>query len=346
VPVKNPLLKTLRLRVRGLNSRLQAGPAESARPGEAAPLLVRLESVTRSVEPVPAAVELDVRGLGRVAQSTTLVAENPLLVTVLPVTSSSLPVLIENPARDGFDGWVGPTRSEGIRFRSAAVAVHLAPGSSDVTVALPLDQRPTSAYQTGMKVADEDLDVVLDVPASRFAAVGDFSQYTPGAKPLDYMLKASGFEPGGNTLEAALPSEGPPEPGMGALKISFTLSPGKCLTTTASAAIPGEPKALGLWIHGDGSGVLPYLSFVDSSSQVFEEGGGPVNWKGWRYVLVFMDAPQASHSGGANDGVIHYPIRWDSLLTLRNATSKEMSGALYLTGPTLIYGPVSDNSSE
>ena len=351
VPITNPLQKTLRFRARGLNSRLQAGPAERARPGDVAPLLVRLQSVTRSADPVPAAVELDVRGLGRVAQSTMLIAENPLLVTLLPLTPHSLPVLIANPARDGFDGWVGPTRSEGIRFRNPAVAVHLAPGSSDVTVALPLDHIPASVYQTGIKVADEELDIVLDVPASRFAAVGDSSQYTPGAKPLDFSLKASGsgFEPGGNILEAALPSEGPPEPGMGALKISFRLPPGQArldLSATAPAAIPGEPKALGLWIHGDGSGALPYLSFVDSSGQSFEEGGGPLSWKGWRYVLVFIDAPQASHSGGANDGVIHYPIRWDSLLTLRNGTDKESSGTLYLTGPTLIYGPVSEKSSE
>jgi polysaccharide biosynthesis protein PslG len=287
-----------------------------------------------------------VRGLGRVAQGTTLVAENPLRVTVLPVTPNSLPVLIENPARDGFDGWVGPARSEGIRFGGPAVAVHLAPGSSDVTVALPLDQRPGSAYQTGLTLVDEDGNVVLEVLPVRFAAIGDFSQYASGVKPLDYRLKASGFELGGSTLEAALPSEGPPEPGMGALKISFKLPPGKDLTTTAPAAISGEPKALGLWIHGDGSGVLPYLSFVDSSGQSFEEGGGPINWKGWRYVLVFMDAPQASHSGGANDGAIHYPIRWESLLTLHNPSSGHMDGVLYLSGPTLIYGPVSDKSPE
>jgi len=337
----------LRLRVRGLNSRLQAGPAERARPGEVAALLVRLESVTRSVDPVPAAVELDVSGLGRVAQSTTLVAENPLLVTLLPLTPHSLPVLIADPTQDGFNGWVGPTRSEGVRFRSPATAVHLAPGSSNVTVALPLDRTATSVYQTGIKVVDEDLDVVVEVPASRFAAIGDFSQFT-GARPLDYKLEASGFDLGGNALTAAVPSEGPPEPGMNALKVAFALPPGqgRLDMTTTAPAIPGEPKALGLWIHGDGSGVLPYLSFVDSSGQSFEEGGGPIRWKGWRYVLVFMDALQASHSGGVNDGVIHYPIRWDSLLRLRNATDKELSGILYLTGSTLIYGPVSGKSPE
>jgi hypothetical protein len=59
-----------------------------------------------------------------------------------------------------------------------------------------------------------------------------------------------------------------------------------------------------------------------------------------------MDAPQASHSGGPNDGVIHYPIRWESLLTLSNPTSGDINGVLYLTGPTLVYGPVSNKPPE
>jgi hypothetical protein len=39
--------------------------------------------------------------------------------------------------------------------------------------------------------------------------------------------------------------------------------------------------------------------------------------------------------------VIHYPIRWDSLVMLRNPTDQELQGAVYLSGPTLIYGPAS-----
>ena len=68
-----------------------------------------------------------------------------------------------------------------------------------------------------------------------------------------------------------------------------------------------------------------------------------MNWKGWRYVLVLMGAPRGTHSGGANDGVIHYPIHWDSLFAIQNPSDHEAAGALYLSSPVLIYG-AADNS--
>lgn len=346
VPLKNPLSKVERARLRGASEGSAAGPVVRADPGEKADLTIRLEAVGRSVDPEPAALELQVRGLGRVAQSTMLVAENPLRATLLPLTPKSLPVVIASLSGDGFEGWVAVTHSEGLHFRNSSTPVHMAPGSNSntVTLELPLDLAPESMYEVGISLIDQDRNVVLEVPPGRFLSLGSFSQDLPGASVSGFKLEAEGSN--ASALVAALPPEGPPEPGMGAIKLGFRLPPGELsarLTTAnpAAAAIPGEPKALGLWIDGDNSGVLPYLSFVDSTGQAFAEGGGPINWKGWRYVLVFMDPAQASHSGGANDGVIHYPIRWDSLLMLRNRSTQEVNGVVYVAGPTLIYGPVS-----
>ncbi len=342
VPVTNPLQKAVRFRIRGIGARFQSGPGERALPGRMAALTVPLQAVTRSPDPVPAAVELEARGFGRVAQGTLVVAENPLRVTLLPVTRNSLPVLIASPSGDGFEGSVHVSSSSGIDFRDRVGLVKLAPGANDVTVRLPLTETPASTYDVGIQVVDANRNVVFAVPSSRFFPVSDLSRYLPGATPSGYKTESNG----GPDLVAALPREGPPEPDMGALKLSFKLPPGSStvgLQATGLAAIQGEPKALGLWIYGDDSRAVPYLSFADTTGQVFEEGGGPVDWNGWRYIVVFMDAPQASHSEGANDGLIHYPIHWDSLLTLRNPSDQEISGVLYLSGPTLIYGPVSDS---
>ncbi|HEV2425449.1 MAG TPA: cellulase family glycosylhydrolase [Terriglobia bacterium] len=336
VPLKNPLSKVERVRVRGAGGS-SFGPTLKTDPGETADLTIRLQGALRSADPEPAGLELEVRGLGSVAQSTMLVAENPLRATLLPVTRTSLPVVITSLSRDGFDGLVAVTRGDGIHFRGNSTKVHLAPGPNSVTAELPFDRPPESAYEVGIRLIDEDGDAVLEVAPSRFLAIGNLA---------DYRLKAEGPQSSGSSLESALPPGGPPEPGMGALRLNYSLPPGGLsvgLTTTdpASAAIPGEPKALGFWLHGDGSGVLPYVTYVDSTGQIFANGGGPIDWKEWRYVLVFLDARQGSHSSGANDGVIHYPIRWDELLMLRNWSGKQIHGTLYLTGPTLIYGPVS-----
>ncbi len=347
VPLRNPLDKTVHARLRGVNGRSSYGPPAKAASGQTANLAITLETIARSDEPEPASLELQVRSLGSVAQGTSVVAENPLRVTILPTTPKSLPILIADPVLDGFTGWASAVRAIGLDFTSSVVPVKLAPGANDVTIELPLSHAPSSSYLVGAELSDQDRNVVLQIPASRFQPVADFSQYPPGAKVADYKLRAEGFELGENSLSAALPTEGPPEPGMSALKLAYLMPSGReslDLVTTGSAAasIQGEPKALGLWIYGDGSRVLPYLSFVDSTGQTYEEVGGPINWKGWRYILILMDAPQASHSGGANDGEIHYPIHWDSLLTLRNASNQDLSGAIYLSGPILIYGVLAD----
>ncbi len=65
-----------------------------------------------------------------------------------------------------------------------------------------------------------------------------------------------------------------------------------------------------------------------------------LDWKGWRYVTFSMqstpDKPLA-HWGGANDEVIRYPIKWDSLFLLDNVSRQPVEGEIYLSAPTLIY---------
>src|SRR5207237_368879 len=80
-----------------------------------------------------------------------------------------------------------------------------------------------------------------------------------------------------------------------------------------------EPRAFALWIHGDCKGCQARLRFTDATGQTFQPDGPKIDFTGWRFVKFPMqstpDAP-LSHWGGANDGVIHYPIKWDSIFVL------------------------------
>jgi hypothetical protein len=130
---------------------------------------------------------------------------------------------------------------------------------------------------------------------------------------------------------------------MGCLKIVYHFAPGKNLIRLAPRAediktIQGEPKAFGLWVYGDGVGNTLGLRFVDQTGQVFEEGGTPITWKGWRYAVFPMSTALAKHWGGADDGVIHYPIRWDTLFLVSNAKRQETQGIVFISAPTLIFG--------
>jgi polysaccharide biosynthesis protein PslG len=342
LPIRNPLSKNIRFRIGLVDT--NSGMTSEAHPGQTARLAVPLQVVTRSADPVTVAVGLRVGGIGRLEQSTLLVAENPLRATVLPLTPTSLPVLITNPAHDGFSGSLVIKGGKGIGLRSDSAPVHLTAGSNDVTVALPIERAPESYYEVGVSLVDEDRRTVLKVPVSGFAALSNLSNYAPAAPLSGEKPESSGSQAGGSGIAQGLPPEGPPEPGMTALRLTLKLPPGGSSVSVtspnpAATAIPGQPKALGLWIYGDDSRAVPCIAFVDSSGQRFEDVGGPINWKGWRYVLVLMDAPQAAHSGGPNDGVIHYPIRWDNPVWLRNPSNQPIAVSLYLSGRTLIYGP-------
>ena len=99
-------------------------------------------------------------------------------------------------------------------------------------------------------------------------------------------------------------------------------------------------NTVGLWLCGDGKGCQARIRFVDFTGQTFQPDGPKIDWTGWRYVtfpLRSTEEKTLSHWGGADDGVIHYPIKWDSIFLLDNVSREPVDGEIYLSAPTLIY---------
>lgn len=114
-------------------------------------------------------------------------------------------------------------------------------------------------------------------------------------------------------------------------------------TGTLTADPPKEsdlpPQAFGVWIRGDGQGCTARIRFSDATKQYFQPDGLRITWKGWRYVTFPLRSEASGpvpHWAGANDGVAHYPIRWDSVLLL-DVNRQEVSGEVWLGGGQLIY---------
>ena len=101
-------------------------------------------------------------------------------------------------------------------------------------------------------------------------------------------------------------------------------------------AIEGEPTAFGFWVHGDGRGLTPRLRVRDTTGQTWQPTGPSVDWHGWRYVEMSLDRA-SGHWGGAGDGIIHFPLAWDSLALLDNTSRRELEGTLYLAAPCVRY---------
>ena len=55
------------------------------------------------------------------------------------------------------------------------------------------------------------------------------------------------------------------------------------------------------------------------------------------FVIPSRSEPGVAHWGGANDGVVHYPLTWDAVFLLDNTSRKAGAGTLYLAAPVLIY---------
>jgi len=75
---------------------------------------------------------------------------------------------------------------------------------------------------------------------------------------------------------------------------------------------------------------------VDATGQMFQPTAAAIDWTGWRHLTFDFNVP-AGHWGGANDGVMHYPIHWDTLFLLDDVSRQKTEGALYLAAPALIY---------
>jgi hypothetical protein len=111
------------------------------------------------------------------------------------------------------------------------------------------------------------------------------------------------------------------------------------LLPPATLKIEGRPRALQMWVHGDGRGSLARLRVRDETGQTFQPNGDPetVSWKGWKLVSFALDGTNGSHWGGANDGIVHGNLSWDSLFLLDGGGRAVQKGEVFLASPTLVY---------
>ena len=320
----------------------RSGQTVTARPG-ATLTFAELFDVPRSAEPQTVRLELEVEGMGRIAQEMRVSATNPFRLTILPPAGKAISVRVENPSGETFKGMVCLTDLEGLESTTTKAPLDIKAGELEKTVAFSFDRVPATGFRLGAAVEDDRGQLQCIVPSAAFALVDDFSRYTAQTLAEAYKTVADGDDkvPGTTSVAVGAPPGGPPAPGVGALKIAYDLDQGwKFARLFAqkdeTRKIEGKPKAFCLWIYGDGSGNSLRLRFVDSTGQTFQPVGEPLKWKGWRCVVIRMDAPNAGHWGGADDGVIHYPIKWDTLLLIDKDRNQKSQGEIYIACPTLV----------
>ncbi|HZP01721.1 MAG TPA: hypothetical protein VFD30_15640 [Terriglobia bacterium] len=334
--LRNPLRKPIQLK---------SGPK---RPGLLAPKsetsVVKVARIFRVFDPQPVRMELEIRGMGRIAQETKVFATNPLRARLLPIAGDQLPLLVENPSGEEFHGRLELTELKGLRCPNLAAPLELRKGELVKVVGVRIDTGSEHSYRARVRILDARNESVTIGDLSNLVLLSGFAERSIGSEPAALVVMPDGDPKvqSEQTIQIADPPEGPPLPGLQSIRVSYHFEPGRKLARvtpkkSAMQDISGAPAWLGLWIYGDGTGNYTGLSFADSTGQVFQEPGRPLSWRGWRFAWFPMDRAHATFRGGAFDGVIHFPIRWDSVLFIDSAEQKATSGTVYLSAPALYY---------
>jgi hypothetical protein len=332
----NPLTRPIRVLMPG-------GPTVEVAPG--AQLAVSSRDVLlRDPEPKPFEVKLAVEGFAPLVQRTVAQASNPLAVEFGPLDTDALAVRVENASGEPLAGTLRLADVQGLAAR-VETPLAIPQGQLQTTLRIPLSRPAEQRFRFGARVEDGQRRLQLLVPAQEYAPIDDFARYTSDALAKAYHLTADGDRrvSSRQSLSLSAPPVGLPVQPKQCLKLAYQLDSGwKFLqlkpVTAEQRKIDGRPKSLVVWLYNDGPALSPRLRFVDATGQTFQPSGELVKPKGWRCVVIPMQGPQFGHWGGANDGVVHEPIHWDSLLLLdKTKRDTACQGEVYVTAPVLVY---------
>lgn len=260
---------------------------------------------------------------------------HPLRARLAPVGDQLLAVQVDNLVDSPFTGTVRLIDIEGLTVKTAAQPITFASGETEKFVTFPIASISSREFASGLRIESQNA-VVCELPARHFRLVPE--SVLTGCKAV----------PDGDAKVASqqsIDTAPPPAPLFGlktqAWKLNYQCEAGWKFfrvvpKVETQREIPGQPRAFGCWIYGDAQHTSPRLRVVDASQQTWQPTGDEINWKGWRYVEMPL-SPASAHWGGAKDGVIHFPLRWDSLLLLDNVRRRTNQGAIFFTTPVVIY---------
>jgi hypothetical protein len=334
--LKNPLSRPIRVSSSGTDG-------IDIKPGQTA-MLTHHFAVPRQAEPVPLVVHCLVEGVGHLTQKLEIQATNPLGVLLGPPANKTLVVRVENPAGVPFKGKIRLTEVQGLKISQPAVDLQIPAGQREKDVVFGIEDGQVWDYLLGVSIEDRQDGTQLVLEPAWRNLVDNFALYSSQTLGGTWKIVPDGDPKVSSSQSVSVATAPPGSPASTgqALRITYQMQRGwKFIRlvpqTEVLRTIKGRPRELGLWLFGDGSHNLPRLRFVDATGQTFQPSSAPITWKGWRFVRFPMDGREAGHWGGANDGIVHYPIRWDSLFLIDSVRRESASSEVWLTGPVLAY---------
>ncbi len=256
------------------------------------------------------------------------IVRNAIHVRILPPERAALPVEIGVLDRSPFKGR--------LEVEDSRAAVDLPAGHATTTLRVPFLPEKESPRQEIVVLLFDGGGAEMMRAAATFRTAFTFAA-EPDKPVADLRLILDDGDrsvPLTATLVGALGRDGGPT-----ARLAYEFGAGwrfLPIATTRDPAITGEPERMLAWIRGDGSGDHLRCRFVDATGQTFQADGGRIDFKEWKLVEFPLRGNLGSW-GGAKDGVIHYPIKWNAVLLLDSASRKAHKGEILIGEASFVY---------
>ena len=320
----NPLSKSVRIN------------GKSCAPGKSIKLDYMLKVSDQDLEESDTYAVLNIDGIDVAKQIIRLRQLNALHASLIPLGNAKYQVRVGNPSGEPFNGKVELKSMDGDIPHSELKNIAFNKGELETTIGITTRSNISDKGKLILNILDAKTAPIFHLPAIAFKPISNFDE-----EMGQYKWFVDG-DPKIKSEFSLLPTESElPDSSHGkSLKLTYRADTGWKFVRVAppetSRTITGTPTNFGIWVYGDGNGNLPRLRFTDASGQTFQPAAPAIDWKGWRYITFTMTGKDTSFWGGDNNGIVKYPIHWDSMFLL-DMGGKESSGEIALAVPCLSY---------
>jgi hypothetical protein len=324
-----------------------AWPARFAarlKPGEIRRIPVALTLWSRPVE-TRLSVTVDSAGSGlnlRDVASVPVSVSNPMTLSMDMTSPGSVHVAIEAPAARGAtdrEAFRVTVTKPGGAAAAPARSVIVSPstqGRAEATFPVPAGKGGARAY--GVSVTDARGHTLASLAPVEARPLYTFDDGVAGGPAKGLSIHEEGDPKVGGSAAMAMAAD----PGRGPvvdIQADFPDGWRYFVVTPDKTEIPANVNAVGMWVNGDGQGDFIRCRFVDAKGQTWQPTVAQKGtWKGWKWVTMRLDDTTAGSWGGPQDGVIHRPIRWDSIFLLDNASQHAHKAHIQIDDITLMSG--------
>jgi hypothetical protein len=256
---------------------------------------------------------------------------NPLRVSAEPAGPGAVPVVLTSPK--GFHSDHMTVTLSGVQGLEGVKAVPV-PRTTNAEVSLSVPARKVASdYVFGVSVGDGGREVASLPPRGYFRQY-DFETSALGGAAEGFAAHFEGDAKGGTFRLATVRGAG--HGNTADLRVDFTDGWSYVVVTPLDQKIPDDAVAVDMWVHGDASGDYLRYRVIDAKGQVYQPDFGRVRWSGWRWITARLDNPAVGSWGGPQDGVMHKPLRWDSIVLLDSENRKAHTSHIQFDDITII----------